>query len=138
MNLVIYYGRSKDILNIVSKFKKDYNASLYEIETLTPVNFITKLKNESVSIKRCPLNLGEFDNIVLVSELWHDKVPNPVIRFLEQMAGRIKNITYVLYNNNKEDKPLEFDKMDKILNLRRSKSFFVTLYKKEIHVRVYQ
>ncbi|MBR3660940.1 MAG: hypothetical protein IKN63_03440 [Bacilli bacterium] len=138
MNLIIYYGNSKDILNIVEKYKKDYNASIYEIETINPVGFFTKLKNEMVSIKRCPLNIGEFDNIILISELWYDKVPSPVIRFLEQMTGRIKNIMYVLYNKNKDDKPKEFDKMDKILNLRRLKSFFVTLDKKEIRVRVYQ
>jgi len=138
MNLVVYYGKTKDILNIVSKFKKENDASLYEIETTTPVSFITKFKNERVSIKRCNLNLSAYDNIILVSGLWHDVVPSPVIRFLEQSTGRIKKITYVLYNNNREDKPLEFDKMDRILNLRRYKSFFVTLYKKEIHVRVYQ
>ena len=138
MNLIIYYGNSRDILNIVAKYKKDYNASVYEIETIAPVGFFAKLKNERVSIKRCPLNIEEFSNIILISELWHDKVPSPVIRFLEQATGRIRNITYVLYNNNKDDKPLEFDKMDKILNLRRLKSFFVTLDKKEIRVRVYQ
>ena len=31
-----------------------------------------------------------------------------------------------------------FDEMDKILNLRRDKSYFITLSKKEINVRVYQ
>ena len=138
MNLIVYYGRDKNILNIVSKFKKDYNAQTYEIETINQVSFMTKLKNERVSIKRCNLNLLEFDEIVLITSLWRDKVPSPVIRFLEQSTGRIKKITYVVYNNNKEDKPKEFDKMDKILNLRRFKSYFVTLYKKEMHVRVYQ
>ena len=138
MNLVVYYDNSKDILQIVEKFRKDYNASVYKIETLDNVNFFTKLKNEKVSIKRCNLNLLKFDNIILISSLWHNELPSPIIRFLEQSAGKVKNITYVLYNKNKDDKPSEFDKMDKILNLRRNKSYFVTLNKKEINVRVYQ
>lgn len=138
MNLVVYFDNNKSILNIVEKFRIDYNAEVYKIETLSKINFITKLKNEVVPIKRCNLNLINYDNIILVSSLWHNEIPSPVKRFLEQSAGRIKNIIYVLYNNNKDDKPNEFDKMDKILNLRRKKSYFVTLNKKEINIRVYQ
>ena len=138
MNLVIYYEKKKDILNIVNKFKIDYNADVYQIETLESVGFLTKIKNNPVSIKRCNINLLNYNTIILISSLWHNKVPSPVIRFLEQSTGKIKNIIYILYNNNQEDKPKEFDKMDKILNLRRNKSYFVSLDKKEIHVRVYQ
>lgn len=138
MNLVVYYDSNKDILQIVEKFRKDYNANVYKIETIDKVNFITKLKNSKVAIKRCNLNLSRFDNIILISSMWNNEVPSPVIRFLEQLTGKVKNIIYVLYNNNKEDKPECFDKMDKILNLRRMKSYFVTLNKKDINVRVYQ
>ena len=138
MNLVIYYDKSKIIKNIALKYQQEYNASLYEIEVNENVNIFTKLQNKTVSIKRCNLNLSNYDNIILVSPLWFNKVPSPVIRFLEQSTGIIKNITYVLYNYNKDDKPKEFDKMDKILNLRRNRSYFVTVDKKEIHVRVYQ
>ena len=138
MNLVIYYDKSKIIKNIALKYQQEYNASLYEIEVNDNVNFFTKLQNKNVSIKRCNLNLSNYNNIILVSPLWFNKVPSPVIRFLEQSTGIIKNITYVLYNYNKDDKPKEFDKMDKILNLRRNRSYFVTVDKKEIHVRVYQ
>lgn len=138
MNLVVFFSREKDILRIVSQYKKEYNASVYEIEMSSNVNFLTKFTNSKVSIKRCNLNLNNYQNIILISPLWFNKVPSPVIRFLEQAAGHVHNIVYVLYNNNKEDKALEFDKMDKILNLRREKSYFVSLDKKEIHVRVYQ
>ena len=137
-NLIVYYSKNKDILKIVNKFIDLYNATTYEIETLEKVSFIKKLKGENVSIKRCNLNLLSYQNIILISPLWFDKVPTPVIRFLEQATGHINNIIYVLYNNNKEDHAKEFDKMDKILNLRRDKSYFVSINKKDIHVRVYQ
>ena len=137
-NLIVYYSKNKDILKIVKKFIDLYNATTYEIETLEKVSFMQKLKGENVSIKRCNLNLLNYQNIILISPLWFDKVPTPVIRFLEQATGHINNIIYVLYNNNKEDHAKEFDKMDKILNLRRSKSYFVSINKKDIHVRVYQ
>ena len=137
-NLIVYYSKNKDILKIVNKFIDLYNATTYEIETLEKVSFMQKLKGENVSIKRCNLNLLSYQNIILISPLWFDKVPIPVIRFLEQATGHINNIIYVLYNNNKEDHAKEFDKMDKILNLRRSKSYFVSINKKDIHVRVYQ
>ena len=137
-NLIVYYSKNKDILKIVNKFIDLYNATTYEIETLEKVSFIKKLKGENVNIKRCNLNLLNYQNIILISPLWFDKVPTPVIRFLEQATGHINNIIYVLYNNNKEDHAKEFDKMDKILNLRRSKSYFVSINKKDIHVRVYQ
>lgn len=55
-----------------------------------------KLKGENVSIKRCNLNLLSYQNIILISPLWFDKVPIPVIRFLEQATGHINNIIYVL------------------------------------------
>ena len=137
-NLIVYYSKNKDILKIVNKFIDLYNATTYEIETIEKVSFMQKLKGENVSIKRCNLNLLSYQNIILISPLWFDKVPTPVIRFLEQATGHINNIIYVLYNNNKEDHAKEFDKMDKILNLRRSKSYFVSINKKDIHVRVYQ
>lgn len=137
-NLIVYYSKNKDILKIVKKFIDLYNATTYEIETLEKVSFIKKLKGENVNIKRCNLNLLNYQNIILISPLWFDKVPTPVIRFLEQATGHINNIIYVLYNNNKEDHAKEFDKMDKILNLRRDKSYFVSINKKDIHVRVYQ
>lgn len=137
-NLIVYYSKNKDILKIVKKFIDLYNATTYEIETLEKVSFMQKLKGENVSIKRCNLNLLNYQNIILISPLWFDKVPTPVIRFLEQATGHINNIIYVLYNNNKEDHAKEFDKMDKILNLRRDKSYFVSINKKDIHVRVYQ
>ena len=137
-NLIVYYSKNKDILKIVNKFIDLYNATTYEIETLEKVSFIKKLKGENVNIKRCNLNLLNYQNIILISPLWFDKVPTPVIRFLEQATGHINNIIYVLYNNNKEDHAKEFDKMDKILNLRRDKSYFVSINKKDIHVRVYQ
>ena len=138
MNLVVFFSRDKDILRIVSQYKKEYKANVYEIETSSNVNFFTKFTNSNVSIKRCNLNLNNYQNIILISPLWFNKVPNPVIRFLEQATGHINNIIYVLYNNNKEDHAKEFDKMDKVLNLRRDKSYFVKIKKKEIHVRVYQ
>ncbi|MBQ8892662.1 MAG: hypothetical protein IJ068_07365 [Bacilli bacterium] len=138
MTLIIYFDKCRDILNIVSKYQKEEEASVYQIETIEPVSFLAKLKNETVNIKKCNLNLLNYDKIILISSLWHNEVPSPVIRFLEQSTGKIRNITYVLYNKNGEDKPDEFDKMDRILNLRRNKSFFVTLNKKTINVRVYQ
>ena len=137
-NLIVYYSKNKDILKIVNKFIDLYNATTYEIETIEKVSFMQKLKGENVSIKRCNLNLLSYQNIILISPLWFDKVPTPVIRFLEQATGHINNIIYVLYNNNKEDHAEEFTKMDKILNLRRDKSYFVSIKKKDIHVRVYQ
>ena len=136
MTLVVYFDRSSAILNIVNKYQKEFDASIYQIEPTESINFFTKLKNEKVNIKKCNLNLMSYDKIILVSSLWHNEVPSPVIRFLEQNVGKIRNITYVLYNNNKEDKPLEFDKMDRILNFNREKSFFVKVNKKEINVRV--
>ena len=138
MTLIVYFEKSREILNIVAKYQKDFSAEVYKIETTSPIGFMTKLKNQMVDIKRCNLNLQGYDNIILISSLWHNEVPTPIIRFLEQSTGRIRNITYVLYNHNKEDKPDEFDKMDRILNLKRNKSFFVTINKKEINVRVYQ
>ena len=137
-NLIVYYSKNKDILKIVNKFIDLYNATTYKIETIEKVSFMQKLKGENVSIKRCNLNLLSYQNIILISPLWFDKVPIPVIRFLEQATGHINNIIYVLYNNNKEDHAEEFTKMDKILNLRRDKSYFVSINKKDIHVRVYQ
>lgn len=137
-NLVVFYEKNKDILKIVAKYKEMYNASIYEIQTTSNVGFLTKLKGDNVSIKRCPLNLKNYQNIILISPLWFNKVPVPVIRFLEQATGKINNIIYVLYNDNKEDHAKEFDKMDKIINLRRDKSYFVSVHKKDIHVRVYQ
>ncbi len=138
MNLLVYYDNSKSILNIVEKYRKEINSQVYEIETINKVGFIAKIKNNDIPIKRCNLNLMKFDSIILVTPLWNNKIPSPVKRFLEQSTGRIKNIEYVVYNYNKEDKPSVFDEMDKILNLRRNKSYFVTLNKKEINVRVYQ
>ena len=138
MNLIVYYNDNKDVLQIVDKFRKDYNAEIYKIETIDKINFMTKIKNSHVSIKKCNLNLLKYDNIILISSMWHNNVPSPVIRFLEQSVGKINNIIYVLYNDNKDDKPKCFDNMDRILNLRRKKSYYVTLNKNDIKVRVYQ
>ena len=136
VNLIVFYD-GENIRKIVGKFQADFNAQVYRIETLEPVGFFSKLKNEKVAIKRCNLNLLGYDNVIIISPLWYNKVPGPVLRFLEQATGRVKNVSYVLYNNNKKDCPNEFDKMDRILNMRRGKSSFVTLDQKEIHVRVY-
>ena len=136
-NLIVYYGNDNKILKIVSKYKKSYNAELYEIQTTKKVGFLKKLMDSDVFIKRCPFDLLNYENIILISPLWFNKVPKPVVRFLEQNTGHIKHITYILYNKNKHDRQEEFDKMDKILNLRRDKSYYVSLDKQEIHVRVY-
>ena len=138
LNLVVYYSKNKDILNIIRKYREIYQANAYEIQTIDKVTFSDKLFNNKVNIKRDNLNLNHYQNIILISPLWFNKVPSPVIKFLEQNTGRINNIIYVLYNDNKKDVPKEFDKMDKILNLRRDKSYFVTLNHKDINVRVYQ
>ena len=141
-NLIVYYGNDRNILKIVAKYKKMYNASVYKIKTVNSVSFFDKIKSsyhgKVIEIERCNLNLLNYQNIILISPLWYDKVPSPVTRFLEIEAGRINNIIYLLYNNNKEDRQEEFEKMDKILNLRREKSYFVTVNKKDIQVRVYQ
>lgn len=140
-NLVIFFSRNKEILKIVSKYKEIYNASVYEIETTNNINFFNKLTStflsNSINIKKCNLNLSNYQNIILISPLWFNKIPSPVIRFLEMQTGKINNIIYVLFSKSL-DNPSEFDKMDKILNLRRDKSYFVSLDKNDIHVRVYQ
>ena len=140
-NLVIFFSRNKEILKIVSKYKEIYNASVYEIETTNNINFFNKLTStflsNSINIKKCNLNLSNYQNIILISPLWFNKIPSPVIRFLEMQTGKINNIIYILFSNSL-DNPSEFDKMDKILNLRRDKSYFVSLDKNDIHVRVYQ
>ena len=138
MNLIVYYSNEKDILKIVSYYNKTYHANIYQTKALNKINFFTKFINANISIEKCNINLKQYDNIILISPLWFNRIPSPVIRFLEQSAGRINNITYVLYNYNKDDKPKEFNKMDKILNLQRSKSYFVNLGRKEINVRTYQ
>ena len=137
-NLVVFFGRNRSILNIVSKYKNVYKASLYEIEIKEEISFLDKLLNKKINIEKCNINLNNYENIILVTSLWFNKIPSPVIRFLEQSTGKINNIIYVLYNNNKEDYPKEFDKMDRILNLRRKNSYFVSIDKNDIHVRVYQ
>jgi len=137
-NLVIFFDKNKDILKIVANYKNLYNANVYEIETLQNPSFLDKLLGNKIGIKRCNLDLRKYQNIILVSSLWFGKIPTPVVKFLEQQTGKINNIIYVLYNNNKEDHPKEFEKIDKILNLRREKSYFVNVDKKDIHVRVYQ
>lgn len=142
MNLIVYYGQNKNILKIVSKYKEIYKANIYRIETVNNINFLDKLKScylgININIKRNNVNLLKYDNVILISDLWFNKIPSPVIRFLELETGKINNIIYVLYNHNKEDCPFEFERMDRILNLRRDKSYFVSLDKKDIHVRVYQ
>lgn len=142
MNLIIYYGKNRNILKIVSKYKDTYKANIYQIETTSSISFLDKFRStyldSNINIKKCNLNLKEYNNIILICPLWFNKIPKPVIRFLEMQTGKINNIIYILYNNNKEDHPREFDRMDKILNLRRDKSYFVSVNKKDIHVRVYQ
>ena len=138
MNLIIFYDHSKDILSIVNKYKKAYNASVYEIKSTSSIGFMDKFLNNPKNVLRCNLNLLDYQTIILIIPLWFGKVPSPVIKFLEEQTGKINDIVYLFYNYNKSDKPKEFDKVDRILNLRRSKSYFVTLNKKEIHVRVYQ
>lgn len=138
MNLIIFYDHSKDILDIVSKYRKVYNASTYEIKTFESIGLKEKIFNTKVNVARCNLNLLNYETIILISPLWFNKIPSPVIKFLEESTGKINNIIYLLYNYNKKDCPEEFEKLDRILNLRREKSYFVSLSKKEIHVRVYQ
>lgn len=138
MNLIIFYDHSKDILDIVNKYRKVYNASVYEIKTFESISLKEKIFNTKVNVDRCNLNLLNYETIILISPLWFNKIPSPVIKFLEESTGKINNIIYLLYNYNKKDCPEEFEKLDRILNLRREKSYFVSLSKKEIHVRVYQ
>lgn len=142
MNLIVFFEHSKDILNIVGKYKNEYNADVYEIKTPSSVSFFDKYRSSKGKIVidsiRCNLNLKSYENIILVSPLWYNKIPSPVVRFLEQQTGNINNISYFLYNGGKEDVPGEFNRMDKILNIRRDKSFFLTLYKDKINVRSYQ
>ncbi len=139
-NLVVFYGQSKEIKKIVARYREIYQARVFEIETENFYGFFEKLSNDknSVHLKKSNINLANYNTIILVSSLWHDKVPAPVLRFLEQQTGKIRSIIYVLYNKNREDRQEEFDKMDKILNLRRDKSYFVSINGKDIHVRVYQ
>lgn len=137
-NLVVYYSQNKDILNIVKKYQNIYQSNSYQIETINRVSFLDKLFNNKLNIKSYNLNLNNYQKIILISPLWFNRVPSPVIKFLEENTGKIVNIVYVLYNNNKKDKPKEFDKMDKVLNLRRDKSYFVSINHKDINVRVYQ
>ena len=137
-NLVVFFGKSKKVQMIVSKYQEMYNAKTYEIETIKKVGFMDKFTNNKIEIHRCNLNLANFERVILVSEMWHDKVPFPVLRFLEHQTGKINHIIYVLFNKNRDDRPEEFDKMDKVLNLRRDNSYFVTFNKKDIHERVYQ
>ena len=139
-NLVIFYDKNREVITLVNNYKKEYQASVYQIETENKYGFFDKMNNDKskVKLKRCNLDLKRYSNIILITNLWHDQVPAPVLRFLEQQTGNINNIIYILYNKNKDDKPSEFEKMDRILNLRRDKSYFVTLDKKNINVRVYQ
>lgn len=142
-NLVVFYDKNKDILRIVNKYSEMYKANVYEIKTVSDdksfkVRFSSTYFGNKIGIRRCNLDLKKFDNIIIISSLWFNKLPSPVISFLEQATGKVNNVIYILYNNNKDDCPKEFDKMDKILNMRRDKSYFVSLNKTDMHVRVYQ
>ena len=98
-NIVLYYGTSKELKRIVHKYQEMYQASLYEIETIKKVTFFDKFKsvysNLNIPIKRCQLNLSNYKTVILVTELWYDRVPLPVLRFLEQQTGNIKNVMYI-------------------------------------------
>ena len=122
----------KEILNyvILSELGKGGMGTVYLAQN-------KNMENDKVAIKRCNLNLAAYNSVIIITSLWYKKIPSPILRFLEQSTGRIKNVSYVLFNNNKEDHPELFDKMDRILNLRRGKSYFVSLEKKEMHLRVY-
>ena len=141
-NLILYYGDSLEIKRIVKKYQDDYQARIYKIESVKKVSFLDKIKSvymgENIPVKRCTINLSNYDTIIVVSGLWFNKIPVPVVRFLEQQTGKIKKVIYVLYNRSNEDYANEFNKMDRILNLRREKSYFITFKGKEMNVRVYQ
>jgi len=137
MDLIVFFDSTREIRYIVGKYQANLNGEVYKIEPTESIGFFTKLKNDKVAIKRCNLNLAAYNSVIIITSLWYKKIPSPVLRFLEQSTGRIKNVSYVLFNNNKEDHPELFDKMDRILNLRRGKSYFVSLEKKEMHLRVY-
>ena len=142
-NLIVFYGE-KEILPIVKKYQNMYQSHIYQIKVKNSQDkgFINRFKitylNEKIAVERCPFDLLKYDNIIVISTLWFNELPKPLIKFLEQQAGRIKKVSYVLYNNNKKDREQEFQKMDRILNLRRDKSYFVSITKEDIHVRVYQ
>ena len=68
MNLIIFYDHSKDILNIVNKYKNVYNASVYEIKTNELVTLKDKIAssyfNKPINVFRCNLNLLNYENII--------------------------------------------------------------------------
>lgn len=107
--LIAYFSATGTTAQIAKTLSKDIDADLFEIKPATPyskkdlnwVNPLSRTMKEylgktKVAITNEPLNIREYDTIILGFPIWFFKEPNVILTFLSQYDFSGKTMSFFI------------------------------------------
>ena len=127
--IVIYFSRMGYTKKIALEEANKRHAEVIELST----NEHTKgtsgfwwcgrfgMLNKPMVINEIDLNLEDYDKVIIVSPIWVFKVCSPINDFCNKYSGKINNVEYIFTHYMKHSFIKEADKLDNILEIKRTK-----------------
>ena len=118
--LIAYFSATSTTAQIAKTLSKDIDADLFEIKPATPyskkdLNWINPLSRTmkeylgktKVAIANEPLNVKEYDTIILGFPIWFFKEPNVILTFLSQYDFSGKTMSFFITSHKAGTKKSE-------------------------------
>ena len=107
--LVVFYSRRGIARRIANDYHSYKNADVIDLRVKRNYQgSFGYLKSRSDSIKKYlpeledyDTNLDKYDKVIIIGSIWSNSICNPILSFLSQNKGKLKNIEYILINKNK-------------------------------------
>lgn len=128
-NLVVYYSRMGYTKKIAYDYANEIGAYILEIKALEKTSGTLGfwwcgrfgMLKAPMPIKNIDINLKEYKNIIIVSPIWVFSLSSPVLDFITRYGSLINKTEYILTHFMNCKFLNVADKMDSILNKKRSK-----------------
>ncbi len=102
--LVVYFSRKGYVKKIAQEKAQEVNGDLYEIKTSERTEGIPgfwwcgrfNMHRWPMKLEEPDVDTSDYDKVIICSPVWVFTVCAPVLAFVQQHAGKIKSVDYIL------------------------------------------
>lgn len=124
--LVVFYSRDGYTKKIAYELANEKKADVFEIKTTEKTKGFSgfmwcgrfALCRKHMPIEKTNINLEDYEKITICSPIWVFNTCAPVKSFVEENAGKIKNVDYVFVHFMKTNFRKPASQLDKTLNIK--------------------
>lgn len=131
--LIVYFSRMGYVRHYAYLLKQKYKADIYEVKSTERTEGTLGfwwcgrfgMHRWRMPIEPIQVDLERYEKVIICTPIWVFQLCAPIRSFCAQVAGRIKNVDYVLVHYQKSRYENACKEMDELLKIRHQKAYSI-------------